>query len=129
MEVKMPPKTKPKTEPNTNAETEHSPMYQASRKVLLAAMGAAALAQEELEDFVNRLVERGEIAEKEGSGLLQEMRDRRKKRMQKIETEAGKRLSQLLERMDLPTKKDVDTLSDKIAALSRKVDELNKRQA
>lgn len=125
----MPPKTKPKPESTAKAETEHSPMYQASRKVLLAAMGAAALAQEELEDFVNRLVERGEIAEQEGRGLLQEMRDRRKKRMQKFETEAGKRLSQLLERMDLPTKKDVDTLSDKIAALSRKVDELNKRQA
>ena len=47
---------------------EHEPrgtLYEAARRVLLAGMGAVALAQEEAEDFVNRLVERGEIAEKD----------------------------------------------------------------
>ncbi len=42
-----------------------SPLYEISRKILLAAIGAAVIAQDEVESFVNRLVEHGEIAEKE----------------------------------------------------------------
>ena len=47
-------------------EEEVKPLFEASRRVLLAAIGAAALAQDEIEDFVKKLVDRGEIAEKDG---------------------------------------------------------------
>jgi hypothetical protein len=40
-----------------------------SRKVLLAGVGAAVLAQDEISDFVDRLVERGEIAEQDARNL------------------------------------------------------------
>ena len=36
------------------------------RRVLMAGVGAVALAQEEIDEFVGKLVERGEIAEKDG---------------------------------------------------------------
>ncbi len=42
-------------------EERHNPLVEAARKVLLASIGAVALAQEEVEDFVHKLVERGEI--------------------------------------------------------------------
>ncbi|MEW6504421.1 MAG: phasin family protein, partial [Chloroflexota bacterium] len=42
-----------------------------SRKILLAGIGAAALAQEEIERFVNRLVEKGELAEKDARRMIQ----------------------------------------------------------
>ncbi|NIV98032.1 poly(hydroxyalkanoate) granule-associated protein, partial [Candidatus Saccharibacteria bacterium] len=40
-----------------------NPFVEATRKVLLASVGAVALAQDEAEDFVNKLIERGQIAE------------------------------------------------------------------
>ena len=45
------------------AVEEQSPFFDAARRVMLASIGAIALAQDEIEEFINRLVERGEIAE------------------------------------------------------------------
>jgi poly(hydroxyalkanoate) granule-associated protein len=110
----------------TNGKEEHNPLYEATRKVLLAAIGAIALTQEEIEKFVDRLVERGEIAEKDGRKLVREVMDRRKKETKKAEDEVTKRVETVLDRMSMPSKSDIDQLSAKIAELSKKVDELKK---
>ena len=107
-------------------EEERSPLYEATRKVVLASFGAVALAQEELEQFVNKLVERGEIAEKDGKKLVREAMDKRKKETKKAENELDKRIEELLARMNVPSKTDIDALSAKITALTKKVDELKK---
>jgi poly(hydroxyalkanoate) granule-associated protein len=107
-------------------ETERSPLFEAARRVLLASMGAMALAQEEMEDFVSKLVERGEIAEKDGKKLVREMMDKRKKEAKKAESEVDKRIEELLDRMNVPSKSDIEALSAKITALTKKVDELKK---
>ena len=39
-----------------------NPLLDSLRRVLMAGIGMVALAQEEIEDFVNRLIDRGEIA-------------------------------------------------------------------
>lgn len=109
-----------------NGKEEHNPLLEAARKVLLASIGAVALAQDEIEDFVNRLVERGEIAEKDGKKLVREVMDRRKKEVHKAEDEVNKRVEDVLDRMNVPTKADIDALTQKIAALTKKVEELKK---
>jgi poly(hydroxyalkanoate) granule-associated protein len=127
----MPTKTKTETvvEKEHNGSEERQPLLEAARKVLLAGIGAIALAQDEIEDFVNRLVDRGEIAEKDGRKLLREVMDRRKKDAEKAEDEIGKRVEDVLDRMSVPTKADIEALGDKIAALAKKVDELKKSQS
>ena len=105
---------------------ERSPLYEVTRKVVLASMGAMALAQEELEQFVGKLVERGEIAEKEGKKLVREAMEKRKKETKKAESELDKRMEEILARMNVPSKGDIDALSAKITALTKKVDELKK---
>jgi poly(hydroxyalkanoate) granule-associated protein len=107
-------------------EAERSPLYEATRKVVLASIGAVALAQEEIELFVAKLVERGEIAEKDGKKLVSEAMDKRKKETKKAEGEIDKRMEDLLTRMNVPSKNDIDALSAKITALTKKVDELKK---
>jgi len=112
----------------TTAEEELKPLFETTRKVILAGIGAIALAQDEIEEFVTRLVERGEIAERDGRTLIQEVRDNRSKRMEKIENEITRRIDAAFKRMDVPSKSDFDTLSKKIAALSKKIDEMKKTQ-
>ena len=107
-------------------EMERTPLFEMARKVLLASIGAVALAQEEVEEFVSKLVERGEIAEKDGKKLVREMMEKRKKEAKKAEDELDKRLEELLGRMNVPSKGDIDALSSKITALTKKVDELKK---
>jgi poly(hydroxyalkanoate) granule-associated protein len=107
-------------------EMERNPLLEATRKVLLASIGAVALAQEEIEAFVNKLVERGEIAEKDGKKLVRDVMEKRKKEAKKAEDELDKRMEDLLDRMNVPTKSDIEALSAKITALSKKVDALKK---
>ena len=113
-------------EPKGKEEKQHSAFFEASRKVLLASIGAMAVAQDELEDFINKLIERGEIAEKDGRQLIREMMEKRKKRSQEIEEEMSRKVRETLERMNIPTRVYLEKLSSSIAALSQKIDELTK---
>lgn len=102
------------------------------RRVLMAGIGAVVLTQEQIEDFVGKLVERGEIADGDARKLISDVLDRRKKLLQgstkKAEEQYDKRVEGLLSRMNIPTKSEIDSLSDKIAQLSDKVDELNRKR-
>ena len=104
----------------------HNAIYEALRKVLLAGIGAVAIAQEEIDDLIEKLVERGEIAEKDGKKLIQEMNDKRKKESKKTEDQVSKRIEDVLDRMNVPRKSDIDALGEKINVLTAKVDELKK---
>jgi len=119
--------TKSKVEVIEESEgKESNPLFDAARKVLLAGIGAMALGKEEIEDFVGRLVDRGEIAEKDGRKLGNEIMDKRKKGTEKAEDELSKRVETVLERMNVPSKVDIEALSEKITILSKKIDELKK---
>ena len=120
--------TKPKVEEAAAESTEknQSQMAEMLRKVMLATIGAAVIAQEEIEALINRMIERGEIAEKDGKKLMHEMMDKRKNKTMKVEDEINKNISDVLERMNIPTRTDIDALSQKINGLSKKIDELKK---
>jgi poly(hydroxyalkanoate) granule-associated protein len=105
---------------------ERNAVLESVRKALLAGIGAVALAQDEAESLVNKLVERGQIAEKDGRKLIGELMEKRKKSTKMAEQELDKRLEELLGRMNVPTKADLDALSAKITTLTKKVDELKK---
>jgi len=107
---------------------ERSSFYKGIRRVILAGIGAMAIAQEELENFIDRLVERGEIAEQEGRDLIQEIRERREKEREQAREKVNERIEETLERMNVPTKKDIDTLNEKLTNLTKKVEELRETQ-
>jgi polyhydroxyalkanoate synthesis regulator phasin len=104
-----------------NKGLERPPLMELLRKVMLAGIGAAALAQEEAEAFIQKLIEKGELAEKDGRVL---MKDLREKRRQKTEEELDKRIHGIVERVGIPTRKDIETLGEKIAEITKKVDDL-----
>ena len=72
------------------------------------------------------MIERGEIAEKDGRKLLNEMKEKRKKRSHEVEEELGKKVRETMERMNVPSRTDFEKLTANIAALSQKIDELAK---
>jgi poly(hydroxyalkanoate) granule-associated protein len=121
--------TKPKEEVVGEAKDKNQPqMSEMLHRLFLAAIGAAAIAQEEVEALVNKLVERGELAEKDGKRILGEMKEKRKTKTADVSGEISKNVEGVLSRMNIPTKADVDALGQKINALSKKVDDLKKPQ-
>ena len=93
--------------------------FELSRKMLLAGIGAAVLAQEEMESFVNRLVQKGELAEKDARRLIKEVMERREKMAQEKAAQG---------RPPAATKADIDALAAKIAELNKKIEELTKTE-
>ncbi len=89
---------------------ERNPFLATARRVLMASIGAVAITQDELERFVTKLIERGEIAEKDGRKLVQEVIDRRKSQTSRMEEQLDRRIGDVLARMNVPTKADIEAL-------------------
>jgi poly(hydroxyalkanoate) granule-associated protein len=101
------------------------------RKLLLASVGVVAMTRDETEAFVNKLVERGEVAQKDAEKLLKEVQTRfrdTRPQAQKVGERVEQGMEDLLNRLNIPSKRDIDDLSAKIAQLSARVDELRKSQ-
>ncbi len=100
---------------------KHTPLYDATRKVMLAAIGAVAIAQEELDIFLNRLAERGELAERDARKLAEEMKEKRERMMEEARArrETYRRTA---------SKDEIDALSARVAELTRQLDELKRSQ-
>lgn len=109
-----------------------NPFVEGVRRVLLAGVGAVSLAQDEAEKFVHKLIEKGEIAEKDGRSLLNDLAENRKQRAQesgkRVSDELEKRMEGLLNRMNIPTKSDIEQLSQKVAELTKKIDTLKEQK-
>ena len=115
-----------------------SPVVKAARNLLLASIGAIAMSKDEIESLVDRLVEKGEITEKDGRKLVDDLVSRTKKMSQKVEKKTeeqknktedllNKRIQAVLNTMNIPSKQDIEDLSKKINTLSRKVSNLDKK--
>ena len=127
----------PSSQPTQNMVTKveetngHNPVVKGIRTVLLAAAGTITLGKEEAEAIVNRLVEKGEIAEKDGRELIRDLFERRQKEATEVETKtsaaAESRFATLLARMNVPTRNDVEALTEKVTELSARVDTLSKK--
>jgi polyhydroxyalkanoate synthesis regulator phasin len=99
---------------------EHNKLQEALHRVMLAAVGTVGLVQDEFEHFVNKAVERGEIAEKEARKTVRDVSDKRKDAGKEVD----KRFEDMLVKMNIPTKNDITALNDKIADLTQKVESL-----
>ena len=121
-----------KVEEEAVEEVSPNPFFEGIRRVMLAGVGAVSVAQDEAEKFVNKLVEKGEIAEQDGRSLLNDLADKRKQRAQesgkRVSDELEKRMESLLNRMNIPTKADIEQLSTKVAELTKKIDTLKEQK-
>jgi len=119
--------------------TRTANLYLLTRKILLASLGALALTADEAGEFMDRLVDRGEVAEADIQNLLADLRsqgmgsdiDLGKTRQETIKR-AGSALDESVEsilvRLNVPTKTDIENLSKKIHLLNEKVIELKERE-
>jgi poly(hydroxyalkanoate) granule-associated protein len=112
-----------KEEIKKEEEAKVSPLVDSLRKVLLASIGVVAIAQEEAEDLINKLVERGEIAREEGRKLMQDMMAKRRER---VEAGFDTRVESALQKMNVPTKDDLKAVERKLDELNKKLDKLAK---
>ena len=108
-------------------ERQENPVVDLVRKTLLASIGALAITRDELEQAVNRLVERGEMAEKDARKLLDDILAARKKELDAWGKRVEERVEKVLERLRIPQREDLEELEARLANLEAKLDELMSR--
>lgn len=117
----------------SGSTADSGPFLEGLRRVLMAGIGVVVLAQEEIEDFVTKLVDRGEIAENDGRSLVSDVLERRKQAIRERSKQASdlvdQRIEGALSRMNVPTQSEISNLSKQISELSKKVDELKALEA
>jgi poly(hydroxyalkanoate) granule-associated protein len=119
-------------EAQASAQAANAWFVESIKRLLTAGLGAFALTYDEAEKFVGRLVERGQLAQKDGEKLLSEVRTRFQARMpelpqaEKMGDRVEHGVEEFLNRLNIPSKRDIDELSAKIAQLSARVEELRK---
>lgn len=125
-----------RTEVAPRDETLQDELTKRGRDVWLAGLGALATVEEEGSKLFSRLVDRGEEFEEERREELQaageKAREQRDDALAQIE-EAGEETQSLLmdtvntalERFGVPTRSEVDRLSNKVETLSDQVDKLS----
>lgn len=113
--------------PTEKAESEHShgPLYETTRMVLLAGIGAISLAQDEINNFLDRLVERGEMAEADARKLVREVAERR----EKLERERRQATHSAAPAAPAATRADIEALNARVAELTRQIEELRRAKS
>ena len=120
------------TEQTENTEkkdtnTVRGSLYETTRLVLLAGVGAISLAQEEINNFVDRLVERGEMAEGDARKLLREVKERREK-LERERREHVQEARSTASANRAATRADIEALNARIAELTRQIEELRQQR-
>src|SRR2546423_516366 len=94
------------------------------RKMVLASVGAVGVAQDEINQLIARMVERGEITEKDARKLVNDAQKEFNKRRKSGQTKAEKQMEGILEKMNVPSKADIEDLTKHVAQLSKRIEEL-----
>lgn len=133
------------TDSNQNHDTARTDtlqdeLTQRGREVWLAGLGALATVEEEGSKLFGRLVDRGQQFEDERRSELEAAREtaeaQGEEALEQIEEASEETrtlltdtVNQALERFGVPTRTEVDRLSEKVNTLSKRVDELTQALA
>jgi len=89
-------------------------------RMFLAGVGALTLTKEKAEKIVSDLVKKGEVAKKDQPEFVKRLLERGKASRAEIEKIIEKTVTNVLGKLNIPTKSDIDALIKKIDGLVKK---------
>jgi len=108
-----------------------NPVINGVQSALRASMGVFSMGREEVETIINRMIEKGDLTELDGKKIISNLFDRPRQGVRQINEKVGgaldDRIIATLNMLNVPTRSDLHTLSEKINDLTEKVDELSKK--
>ncbi len=90
--------------------------------VLVTGLGVAGLAIDEATGMAERMVSRGEVAEKDARRMVSDLRRRSYSTAEPAREEMEKQMESVLNRLNIPTRQDISNLNARISSLSGQLD-------
>ena len=94
-------------------------MYEFLKKGMLLGIGLASLTREKIESAVEDLIKRGEITEKEGKNLVEELKTRSDDMRSEMTKKVEKAVSDTLDKINVPRMADLEDLERRIEKLEQ----------
>jgi len=95
-------------------------VFDVVRNAMLAGFGI----QERVKEFVDELVKKGELSESQGAKLVREWSEKADKSTDEFSKSMSEIVSKTLEKMNMPTKEDIEKINKTITELSSRVKKL-----
>jgi len=99
-------------------------IFDVVRKALFAGLGA----QEKVKELVEELVKKGELNKSQGANIVKAWTEKAGKRREDLSKSLSELISKTLEKINLPTKDDIEKLNKKIESLSKKLERMEKKE-
>ena len=94
------------------------------KKTYLLGLGLATVTREKLEEIVDELVKRGEIAEKDRTHVLQDLMERAKEQQQRLTNMTRDTVQRIIQEFALPSGTQFRQLEQRVEALEKEVERL-----
>ncbi|HXX56689.1 MAG TPA: phasin family protein [Thermodesulfovibrionales bacterium] len=95
-------------------------IFDVVRNALFAGFGV----QEKIREFIDELVKKGELSESQGAKLVKEWSEKADKSSEQVSKGLTELIAKAMDRMNLPSKDDIERLEKEIRTLSARVKKL-----
>ena len=96
------------------------------KKTMLTGVGLAAMTRDKVEELAKELTEKGDMSEKEGKELVDELLKKSEKAKKDLETKVEGIVEKVLGKMNLASKEDIERLEEKIRYIEQQKASENK---
>ncbi|MCK4744626.1 phasin family protein [Candidatus Parcubacteria bacterium] len=93
------------------------------KETILTGLGIASLTKEKAEKLVKDLIKEGEVSEGEGSKLAKELLEKAENNKKALEKQTEKIVHNALKKLNIPSRKDIVGLNNKVEKLYKKLGE------
>ena len=95
-------------------------MFESLDKMMLAGLGAISMTRERAEKIFDEYVERGKLEKENRTGFVKAVMDAADKNREELEKLVSKQVRETVERLNMPTRDDIERLEKKIDKLAKK---------
>ncbi|MBN1276002.1 MAG: phasin family protein [Deltaproteobacteria bacterium] len=92
------------------------------KKGLMTGVGLAVMTKDKIEELVKEIIEKGEISEQEGKELIDKLQRKAEQARRDLEQKIEGIVEKTLEKMNVPTRKDITEMEERIKELEKKQD-------
>lgn len=94
-------------------------MFEFIKKAIFIGAGLASMTAEKLEEAVEEIVKKGEISEKQGKELIQDLKEKSGKAKKDFGERIDKVVNDTLQKLNIPTRTEVEELRARIEQLEK----------
>jgi polyhydroxyalkanoate synthesis regulator phasin len=99
-------------------------MIEFIKKAMFTGIGLASITKDKVEEVARDFIEQGNLSEKEGRKLVQEMMTYSEKSRGELESQIERYVEKLMEKLEVAQKSDIDGLRNEITILQEKIKQL-----